>query len=34
VKNTVSALLRRFGARDRTALALRLAQDLDPAGQG
>jgi DNA-binding NarL/FixJ family response regulator len=33
VKNTVSALLRKFDARDRTALALRLAHDLDPAGR-
>ncbi|WP_081913417.1 response regulator transcription factor [Glycomyces sp. NRRL B-16210] len=29
VKNTVSALLRKFGARDRTALALRLVHGLD-----
>ena len=32
VKNTVSALLRKFDTRDRTALALRLAHDLDLAG--
>jgi DNA-binding NarL/FixJ family response regulator len=30
VKNTVSVLLRKLGARDRTALALRLARELPP----